>query len=313
VIDDSPGDIQHGVMNRPRSNREIVFTSRHRKECMELRLVLDAVGIAAQAQHHQGEWILVVPGSQADAASTEIESYLEEKVAQNEAPIVSQTTQEGSGIAVAVYAGVLVLLTIWDRRNLFGLDWHAAGEMNAGAVMAGQLWRCFTALTLHVDAGHLIANLVFGVVLGLIAGRLMGGGFAWLTIMLAGGLGNFLNALVRPPTHSSLGASTAVFAALGLIVLQALRDRGSNQETGFRRWSPLIAGLVLFGYTGIGGERTDVMAHVTGFFSGAFLGWIAGRLPNAWIARPWFQLVSGLAVVLLILLSWTLAIVSAAR
>lgn len=280
---------------------------------MELRLVLDSVGIAARAQHDRGEWFLIVPGSQVDRALAEIDSYREENASQRRGSVVSRPARSGAGLGVAVYIGTLLLLTVWDQRNLFGLDWQTTGEMNAGAVMAGQVWRCFTALTLHVDAGHLIANLVFGVVLGWIAGRLLGGGAAWLVIVLAGGLGNFLNALLRPSPHSSIGASTAVFAALGVIVVHALQDRGANRETGFRRWSPLIAGLVLFGYTGIGGERTDVLAHLTGFVSGAILGWIACHVPSTWLDRRRAQQLSGLMVVVLIVLSWTLAIVSVHR
>ena len=112
---------------------------------MELRLVLDAVGIGARAEHHGGEWVLIVPGSQVDQALAEIDSYREENASQRTGPVVSRPARKGAGAGVAGYIGTLLLLTVWDQRNLFGLDWQTTGEMNAGAVMAGQVWRCFTA------------------------------------------------------------------------------------------------------------------------------------------------------------------------
>jgi len=49
-----------------------------------------------------------------------------------------------------------------------------------------------TALTLHVDSGHLITNLGFGMLFGYLAGQLLGPGIAWASILAAGALGNFL-------------------------------------------------------------------------------------------------------------------------
>jgi hypothetical protein len=41
---------------------------------------------------------------------------------------------------------------------------------------------------------------------------------------------------------------------------------------GFARWSPLIAGVVLLGWTGSEGEHTDRVAHGLGFLLGLALG-----------------------------------------
>jgi membrane associated rhomboid family serine protease len=154
----------------------------------------------------------------------------------------------------------------------------------------------------------LIANLVFGTVFGLIAGGILGGGVTWFALVVAGGLGNFVNAVVKGDDHLSVGASTAVFAGLGLIVSDALWAGAAEGTPGMRRWAPLIAGLVLFAYTGIGDEQTDVGAHLTGFMAGMLLGWLGPKLPQPWLESRMVQTAAGLIAISLIGLTWVLAL-----
>jgi membrane associated rhomboid family serine protease len=102
-------------------------------------------------------------------------------------------------------------------------------------------------------------------------GRLRG----WLLLALAATAGNLAVAAVNyPGPYRSIGASTAVFAGLGLLTGRAIRVlRG---EGGRLRWRPvfvpLAAGVTLLGLFGAGDVRTDVVAHVTGFAAGLMLG-----------------------------------------
>jgi membrane associated rhomboid family serine protease len=182
--------------------------------------------------------------------------------------------------------------------------------MQAGEVVTGQWWRAVTALTLHADAGHVLANLVFGAVFGLLAGRALGGGVAWLVIVAAGVLGNLANAWVRPPEHVSIGASTAVFASLGMLVAHALYHWRDERGTGLRRWRPLVGGLLLLAYTGVGGPRTDVVAHVTGFLAGLLIGWAGCRLPPRVLASGRVQAAAGLAALVIVVVAWAAALIA---
>jgi membrane associated rhomboid family serine protease len=101
-----------------------------------------------------------------------------------------------------------------------------------------------------------------------------------------------------------------VFAALGIIVLNALLSRSSSRESAMKRWSPLIGGVVLFAFTGVGGERTDFVAHVTGFLGGILLGWIGFLIPANRLANPWVQILAGSAAILLVAIAWTVGIVN---
>jgi hypothetical protein len=75
--------------------------------------------------------------------------------------------------------------------------------------------------------------------------QLLGSGLAWLAILLAGALGNALNALVQSPKHTAIGASTAIFGALGILSGYMRRSRVVPWRGGLRRWAPLAGGVML--------------------------------------------------------------------
>jgi membrane associated rhomboid family serine protease len=217
----------------------------------------------------------------------------------------------GAVTGVLAYAVVILSVGIITLPAGPGGPLFLDGQMQAGEVLGGQVWRTVTALTLHLDVGHLASNLLFGALFGFLAGRVLGGGVAWLSIVVAGALGNLVNAMVQAPQHQSVGASTAVFAALGVIVASALRPRWSSRESLLRRWAPLVAGVMLLSLIGVGGERTDVMAHVTGWMAGLVIGWGSSRLPDHWLSRRTVQWWTGFAAIAIVSLSWLVAIAKA--
>jgi membrane associated rhomboid family serine protease len=146
---------------------------------------------------------------------------------------------------------------------------------------------------------HLASNVVIGGTFFLILSRLLGSGAAWLLSLGAGALGNYLNSMAQGWGHRSLGASTAVFGAVGVLAgLHALR----GQRLSFRKvFLPVAAGLTLLGFLGTAGERTDLGAHLFGFLVGLPLGAAAGLfvnrvgLPGVWANRA-MALAAGVAV-----------------
>jgi membrane associated rhomboid family serine protease len=63
-----------------------------------------------------------------------------------------------------------------QRRPALSIDWLDAGAANAGRILEGEWWRTITALALHVELGHLMGNLAFGVVISLLVAALLGSG-----------------------------------------------------------------------------------------------------------------------------------------
>ena len=271
-------------------------------------MVLDAAGIDAEIESRRGHFSVLVDEDDLPAAMRELDDYVEETLRDRPEVVRPVETQPGGGVGALVYVMVLLGTAGLAGRYAFGADWLEAGRMQSWAVVEGQWWRAFTALTLHVDAAHLVANLAFGAVFGLLAAQALGGGVAWLCIVLAGGAGNLANAYLQPPQHSAIGASTAVFGALGILVALSLYHWRNRSGGVVRRWSPLIGGFMLLAYTGMGGERTDVLAHVTGLVAGLAVGAGVSRVPIEVLRNRSNQLVAAALAVLVLVLSWAIAL-----
>jgi rhomboid protease GluP len=282
-----------------------IFRSFWRSACEERSFVLHAVGIDSQVAWLGRTWALVVPAAQLAAALAQLEQYERENPPRRR-PADPEPLHRGAWIGSATYAAVLLSVGYLAGDLALGADWLDAGALVAGPTRAGEFWRAVTALTLHLDVGHLLANLGFGVVFGLLAGQLLGTGVAWGTVLVAASAANLLNAFVQPASHSSVGASTAVFATLGLLAAYAWRRRRNEGDRWAYRWAPLIAGVILLGFTGAGGERTDVLAHLTGFATGVLAGvaHATWRVPRGAIA----QFAAGSMAVLAIAGAWALAL-----
>lgn len=289
----------------------IIFESQHRATSQEICMVLEAAGITAELIRSEPGWGVLVSEIHIAAAHAEIDEYSRDKAAEPSLEVRSDPLLGGAFVGVIFYVAVLVAVAVLDQVSAYGVQWMEAGEMRAGPVLSGQVWRTVTALTLHADALHLMSNLVFGSVFGLLAGQVLGGGVAWLAIIAGGALGNFMNAALREPAHLSIGASTAVFAALGVLVALALRPRSSQRSsTAMRRWSPLIAGLLLFATLGMEGERTDVLAHATGHLAGLLMGGLCSLLPSRWLASEVVQFFAAASSLALIVGAWFAAAIA---
>ena len=291
------------------SDLTTVFRSPRKRDCDERLLVLTAVGIAGVVTLGEGTFLLQVDPADAGYAARHLLHYEAENrppPPPPPPPYLYPYAWVGCVLYVLVLLGVAAALT----HALVRLDAFDVGELDAARVQAGQWWRAWTALTLHLDGPHLAANLLAGVWFGYLAARQMGAGTAWLLIVSAGALANLLEGLLGPPDHRSVGASTAVFAALGAMSAFSWRERLHRPQRWVRRWGPLIAGVILLGWTGSAGEGTDVIAHVAGFGVGALLG-ATVALPHtqAWLKRvP--QWLSGAVALASLILAWWCALAS---
>jgi len=238
--------------------------------------MLTAVNIPSEIRHDGVEFLLCVGVADAPWAIAHLGQY----EAENRPPPRLGTAPRlhpYAWVGVIGYALVLVGVGGAISSGLWPPQAFDLGALDAARVQGGQWWRAWTALTLHVDADHLVANLGGGIWFGYLAGRQLGSGVAWLLIVTGAALANLIEGAVAPPSHRAVGASTAVFTALGLMAAHSWRTRLPLRLSWARRWAPLIAGVALLGWLGTAGERTDVLAHALGFAVGAVLGATAGR------------------------------------
>lgn len=230
-------------------------------------------------------WVLVVPLAWGRIAISEIREY--ERINRN-------WPEDAEGMNFEEDPALLEAPE-WDRARgyallipLLLLLWYALvgsaesqgvllqrGAARAELILDGEWWRILTALTLHADFSHVFSNCVALTFFGYFVLRRAGAGAGWLLILLGGGIGNALTALVMQHSHSAIGASTAGFAALGactaLQVSVHLRRPNSRLfKLRHRAWITVVAGLTLLAFLGTS-PGSDITAHLFGFICGVIL------------------------------------------
>lgn len=208
---------------------------------------------------------------------------------------------------VVIYVLVICLVAWLAGVAAFDRDWFAAGRIDGQLIRDGEWWRAFTALTLHSGIGHLAGNIGFGVVFGILAGSLIGSGVAWLAIVFAAAAANLANTYLLDSDHRAIGASTAVFAALGIVAGFSWLAKLMAQDRWAYRYGPIVGGIALLTYTGSGDENTDIGAHLAGFVCGFAAGMVLTKM-SKYLTRRAIQLISGLSAILLITVAWYLAL-----
>jgi len=281
-----------------------VFAADSHAAIREAALVLDAMGIDNMVHHQSHRWALLVAEEDQANAHHQLHSYWRENQPSAEHAVDADIIDSG-------WPGVVgYLFVIWlipALGSFTALDWRALGRLDAGAVVAGEWWRTATALTLHADIAHIAANSLFGCVFGLFVGRYLGSGFGWLLVLLCGCAANLLNALVQPEQFRAIGASTATFAALGIVPAYGWR-RGFFRGRGFKRgFAPIFAAIALLAYTGFGAENVDALGHIFGFIAGIAAGLIAARRNSAHLSVA-DQQRAGIAALAILATAWLFAL-----
>ena len=255
-----------------------VHRSAERKVVQDLSLALTSAGIPHEWSHYGRERSLLVHEGDAERARAEVDAYLAEAAEDAPPKYVAPPKRARAWPGAAAYIAVLFLLFVLQKSEAFGLAWQEAGRSHGASIRAGELWRALTALTLHADIAHILGNVALGAFLGGLFAETVGTGVAWSTITLSGFLGNLANAYLRGAERSSIGASTAVFGALGALAAWQWAFARPARHRGLRRSAPIVGALVLLGFLGMStDEGVDVLAHATGFSAGLVV-----ALGSAW-------------------------------
>ncbi len=284
----------------------VVYESRNRAECSDRALVLASLRIPYQIVDDMDSCALIVPAEYSAQAMDQLIQYDDENlpaIVRKTAAIQYQNAAPGLIGYALVVCGVALLAGF----SVSNSEWITAGRVDGVLIRAGEWWRTITALTLHSGPRHIVSNLVFGALFGLFAGRLLGSGVAWLAILLAATMGNVLNTMLLDSAHRAVGASTAVFAALGLVAGYVWRGKLMAQDRWPYRVGPIVGGFALLMYTGTGGENTDVGAHLMGFLCGLGGGILLSPL-RARLVSSKLQAVSGLVAVAIVCGAWIVAL-----
>lgn len=276
--------------------------------CYDHALVLAAVDIDYDMAVDGDDHVLRVPVAAALRAGQELAWYEAENRDWPPPEVVPERVVGGLHGALG-YDALLLAVFASQQRGGLPLDWWDAGVGRSAAIRQGEWWRAVTALTLHADAVHLAGNLLFGSLFIALLCRRLGTGPAWFGALAAGAMGNLGNAFLHPPTHTFVGASTAVFAAIGILVVGQRQGPAPSGPPLVGRWTPLLAGAAFLAFLGTSGEHTDVVAHLAGLACGMASGlWWRRVTSEASLSWPW-QVALAWAALLIVVLSWFCAFV----
>ena len=245
---------------------EIVREDLSLPQALDASLLLEAVGLPHELYGLPDDrWLLAVEDRLRARAQGALAAYELENAP---APAPAAAAEYGDSLL-----GFFVALAIIASATIIGprarTPWFERGAADAARIVAGEWWRALTALSLHADAGHAAGNAVAAGILLTALARRLGPGLAAWSALAAGLAGNLATAFSVRAGYSSVGASTAVFGALG--TLSAL------QAPGRRAWITLGAGVALLGFLGTGG-KADLLAHLFGFVAGALQGALLRRV-----------------------------------
>lgn len=242
-------------------------------------LVALALGEAVRVEHveERGEFDLQAEPEAAPKISRELEEYSAETRGEIPPKVMpSNWAKHPAGIPfVAVWFATLVVVFYFQMKDPAISGRYASSSV--ALIAGGEWWRPFTALFLHGDGLHLAGNMALGCIFVILVSKSIGAWKGWLLTLLSGTLGNAITSFVTyPESFVSLGASTAVFGALGILSGIGLVEnfRQELRMPWVRVLAPIIAGLVLLGWFGgaAPGSNTDVFGHVFGFSAGVFSG-----------------------------------------
>ncbi|MFQ6865076.1 rhomboid family protein [Blautia sp.] len=174
---------------------------------------------------------------------------------------------------ILVVLNALVFLAVeftgFSQDTVHMLDWGAA--YTPCIVEEGETYRIFTSMFLHFGIEHLINNMLVLFVLGSRLERVIGSlRFAVIYFLggIAGNVVSLLYDLKQGEAAVSAGASGAVFAVMGGMILVVLCNKGRLEDLSMRQILILAVFSLYFGFTSSG---VDNAAHLGGFLAGFIL------------------------------------------
>ncbi len=244
---------------------QTAISARSERQAMDWSLVLASQDIPTSIERvSERQWLLVVSASDYERARQAIRQFrLENRVWRWRQAILGQEVNFHWGSLLCCL--LLALIHGLAATDFPGL--RSAWILRSNSVLAGEWWRIFTAMALHADLAHLLANLTTGfLVFGVAMGK-TGGGCGLLACYLAGAFGNVLGLVIHPKPYEGLGASGMVMGALGLITLPPFAAWKAHPSVLRQLSKGVLAGGLLFVLLGLN-PASDIAAHAGGFIAG---------------------------------------------
>lgn len=277
-----------------------VKSSVRRGAVLESELVLQSMGINTRIERRLFEWRLLTLTPLATHARIQLDLYYKENRHQDRPHAVFPQIGKGY-IGVCCYLAIIWVFFLYQGIS----DIKEIGLMSTVDVRQGAWFLTITPLMLHADVAHIVANSVSGSLFGFAVGRFLGDRFAWLLIVLSAGIANWISSHIQEDIYV-IGASTACFAAAGLLCGYSWR-RGYVEGASVRlNYLPIVGAIALFVFMGMDGENTDVIGHFCGLAVGLCMGILVSRFDIRRLGKLGQQW-SGWITLIFIGLCWSFA------
>ncbi len=224
-------------------------------------------------------WALIVSTRDAEAAREALDAYERENIADT-VDVDADAVAPARGAAVVGVAIGLLLIGFFAVTGMRASRsiWFERGSADAERIVAGEWWRTVTALTLHADAPHVIGNAGASAVLVGAVSHPLGPGIGLCVLLLAGAGGNALTAAGHGTHHDSVGASTAMFGAIGILGATRVVPRG-RRLAARKPWMVVAASRGESRLLALSARaRAPISSHIC---SGS-----CSAAPWAWLLRP---------------------------
>jgi membrane associated rhomboid family serine protease len=288
----------------------------NQRKIKDWALVLQSMSIWHSPQYIPGGWVLLVRDEDYARASTAIDRY-EVENRDWPPPRVRERPRHAPSIVVPLLFAALAVFFLVTGPVSTNSIWFQRGHAQSDLVISSEPWRALTALTLHADKSHILGNVISGTIFGAAVQRRLGPGGASLAILASGVLGNVANAVAHHAmgdgNHRSIGASTAVFGAIGILAATQVALDHQHAQGHKRSWldiaGPVVGGLSLLGALGAS-PQSDIGAHLFGLLGGLFVGLSVSLVLRKTrpLSRPWLQVALGAVTVGLCFGVWRLAV-----
>jgi len=286
---------------------------RSRRKAMDWSLVLASQEIPTTISYsEEGGWALLVHPQDVERAIKAIRQYhIENRHWEWRQQLPwSQITFHWGAVPACLLLVIIYALSA-EAPSLY-----RAWVLDTTAVRAGQWWRLFTAVLLHSDLAHLLANVTTGVLLFGLAMARFGAGCGLLAAYVAGALGNLAGLFLYGRPYTGLGASGMIMGALGLLTFHSAALWRTNPNTARDLMRGGLSGVLLFLLFN-GSARSDLVeplpkidfvAHLGGFLGGGFLGFLLSFLPATILQDRRFAAVNWLVLLSLLALTGALGV-----
>lgn len=239
-------------------------------EANTYRLVLSSTGISCHLKRGEHGWDISVNDMDYENAINAIEKYFEENqdFQSTDDSFYDEYQRTYTGIWVSIILLACHVAFAMSDKSEFFIRTYGSSAFH---ILHGELYRSATSLMLHANALHIMGNIAGIIIFGTAVCLIMGWGVGWFMILMTGITGNLVNALLFQPDRISVGASTAIFGALGILSAYQFIRKFRQPGQKIKAFLPLSCGLALLGILG-SGENSDLMAHLFGFSGGIILG-----------------------------------------